>query len=65
MAISARVAAALSQRLDYAVGLVAQLPLAGAVRESGDAGTPLVLSAPDDPGAAALIALAERLTAPA
>ncbi len=56
----AAVAAALSTQED-AVELLAQVPLDPALREGGDAGLPVVLSAPDSPAAVALTALADRL----
>jgi ATP-binding protein involved in chromosome partitioning len=45
------------------VPLLASIPLSVALREAGDAGSPAVLSAPDDVAAAAIIALAETLSA--
>jgi ATP-binding protein involved in chromosome partitioning len=49
----------LADRLE--VPLVARIPLSIALREGGDRGAPLVLSDPDDPAAAAIVALAELL----
>ena len=46
-------------RLD--VPLLASIPLSVALREGGDAGLPVVLSNPLDPGAAAILAAAEAL----
>ncbi|PFG42373.1 ATP-binding protein involved in chromosome partitioning [Isoptericola jiangsuensis] len=50
--------AAVAERLSTAVGqdvpLLGQVPLDVAVREGGDAGTPVVLTAPDSPGARVL-----------
>ncbi len=43
------------------VPLLASVPLSAALRTGGDAGTPVVLSAPADPAAHAIIALAESL----
>ncbi|MGY3126632.1 ATP-binding protein involved in chromosome partitioning [Agrococcus sp. UYP33] len=43
------------------VPLLARIPLSVALREGGDAGAPVVASAPTDPAAAAVIALAEAL----
>jgi ATP-binding protein involved in chromosome partitioning len=57
---------AVSDSLSTAVGapvpLLGQIPLDPRVRESGDAGTPLVLSAPDTAAAKALAGIADRLT---
>ncbi|HEU4849416.1 MAG TPA: P-loop NTPase [Terrimesophilobacter sp.] len=50
-------------RLD--VSLLASIPLSLALREGGDAGEPVVLSHPEDSGAAAILALAQRLLRPA
>ncbi|NGP09643.1 Mrp/NBP35 family ATP-binding protein [Rhodococcus sp. 14C212] len=56
---------AVSERLTRAVGatvpLLGQIPLDPAVREAGDAGTPIVLSAPDSPAGTALREIAEKL----
>lgn len=57
----AAVAASLSTALGAEVPLLGQIPLDPAMRESGDAGTPYVLTAPDSPAAAAMIAIADRL----
>jgi ATP-binding protein involved in chromosome partitioning len=51
----------LSTALGASVPLLAQIPLDTRLRECGDTGTPLVLSAPDTPAAKALIGVAERL----
>lgn len=48
-------------RLD--VPLLASIPLSLALREGGDAGSPLVLSHPNDPAAAAILAVADLLAA--
>ena len=54
-----------SDRLTKAVGakvpLLGQIPLDPSVREAGDAGTPIVLSAPDSPAAIALKDIADKL----
>lgn len=56
---------AVSERLTRAVGaqvpLLGQIPLDPAIREAGDAGTPIVLSAPDSPAGIALREIAEKL----
>ena len=49
----------LAERLE--VPVLASIPLSMALREGGDRGAPLVLSAPTDPAAAAIVALAELL----
>jgi ATP-binding protein involved in chromosome partitioning len=46
---------------DEPVELLASIPISIALREGGDAGTPIVLSAPDDPAALAIASVAERL----
>ncbi|WP_058361416.1 iron-sulfur cluster carrier protein ApbC [Xanthomonas translucens] len=46
----------------YGVPLLGSLPLAIAIREQGDAGTPIVASAPDSAAAQAYLAAAQRLT---
>lgn len=56
----AAVAEALSTGGDV-VPLLASVPLSAALRTGGDAGTPVVLSAPTDPAAHAIITLAESL----
>ena len=43
------------------VPLLAQIPLEHALREGGDVGTPVVLSAPETPAAIAITVLAKRL----
>jgi ATP-binding protein involved in chromosome partitioning len=54
-----------SDRLTKAVGakvpLLGQIPLDTAVREGGDAGTPIVLSHPDTPAAQAMESVAKKL----
>lgn len=56
---------AVADRLTRAVGanvpLLGQIPITQGLRESGDAGTPIVLSDPDDPAAAALRDISEKL----
>jgi ATP-binding protein involved in chromosome partitioning len=51
----------LSKALGASVPLLGQIPLDTRLRESGDSGTPLVLSAPDTAAAKALTGIAERL----
>jgi ATP-binding protein involved in chromosome partitioning len=55
------VAQTLSTRLGYAVPLLAQIPLDPQLRAAGDAGVPLVETAPDQPAGRALGELAETL----
>jgi ATP-binding protein involved in chromosome partitioning len=57
----ATVAATLSRMVGAEVPLLGQIPLDTRVRESGDAGQPIVLTDPDAPAAAALRAVADRL----
>ncbi|MBI1759487.1 MAG: Mrp/NBP35 family ATP-binding protein [Actinobacteria bacterium] len=57
------VAEALSISLGTSVPLLGQVPLDVRLREGGDIGQPLVLTAPDSPAATALIGVAGRLTA--
>ena len=56
---------AVSERLTRAVGatvpLLGQIPLDPAIREAGDAGTPIVLSAPDSAPGTALREIADKL----
>jgi ATP-binding protein involved in chromosome partitioning len=59
----AAVAARLGAETGAAVPLLATIPLSGALRAAGDAGTPVVLQRPEDPAAAALNALAAQLAA--
>ena len=47
---------------DETVPLLASIPISIALREGGDAGAPVVLSHPDDPAAAAIIAVAAQLS---
>lgn len=46
---------------DETVPLLASIPLSPALRRDGDAGTPAVITDPEDPASIALSALAERL----
>ena len=55
------VAAELSKDAPQPVTVLAHVPLSQALREAGDAGTPIVLSTPSDPAARALIALATHI----
>jgi len=52
----------LSTALGASVPLLGQIPLDPRLRESGDGGTPLVLSAPETAAAKALIGIASRLS---
>lgn len=56
-----RVAERLSRAVGAPVELLGQVPLETVLREGGDAGTPVVLSAPDSPSGSALRAIAEKL----
>lgn len=51
----------LSQTVNAEVELLGQIPLDVALREGGDAGLPIVLSAPESPAAQALISIAGKL----
>ncbi|MEV4847184.1 Mrp/NBP35 family ATP-binding protein [Micromonospora matsumotoense] len=57
----AAVAESLTQTIGAQVPLLGQIPMDTRVREGGDAGTPIVLSAPDAPAAKALHQVADRL----
>jgi ATP-binding protein involved in chromosome partitioning len=57
----ARVAESLSTLVGAPVPLLGQIPLDTRVREAGDSGVPVVLSAPDTAAAAALVSVAARL----
>jgi ATP-binding protein involved in chromosome partitioning len=59
----AQVAAGLTKTLGTPVPLLGQVPLDTALREAGDGGTPVVLSAPDSPAALALSQVARDLAA--
>lgn len=48
---------------EQTVPLLASVPISIALREGGDVGDPVVLSNPDDPAAAAILAVAEVLAA--
>lgn len=47
---------------EQTVPLLASIPISIALREGGDTGEPVVLSHPDDPSAAAILAVADLLT---
>ncbi|RAN79165.1 sodium:proton antiporter [Bacillus sp. SRB_336] len=51
----------LSQTVNAPVELLGQIPIDIALREGGDLGAPIVLSAPDSPAAAALLDIAGQL----
>ena len=55
------VAASLTRAVGAEVPLLGQIPLETAVREASDSGVPIVLSAPESPAGAALIAVADKL----
>jgi ATP-binding protein involved in chromosome partitioning len=55
------VADSLTRTVGASVPLLGQIPLDTRVRESGDAGTPIVLTDPETPAAAALAAVADKL----
>ncbi len=57
----AQVSETLGRALGAQVPVLGQIPIDTRVREGGDAGTPVVLSDPDSPAAAALRAVADRL----
>ncbi|WP_328340404.1 P-loop NTPase [Micromonospora sp. NBC_00421] len=57
----AAVAESLTRTIGAQVPLLGQIPMDTRVREGGDAGTPIVLSAPDAPAAKALRQVADRL----
>jgi ATP-binding protein involved in chromosome partitioning len=57
----ALVSDSLTKLVGAPVPLLGQIPLDTRVREAGDAGTPIVLTAPDAPAAVALNAVADRL----
>ena len=59
----ALVAERLSEGQPAAVPLLASVPLSIALRQGGDEGTPVVISAPDDPAARAIEEVAARLAA--
>jgi ATP-binding protein involved in chromosome partitioning len=57
----AAVAGSLSKLTGATVPLLGQIPIDQRVREGGDTGVPIVVSAPDSPAAAALAGVADRL----
>jgi ATP-binding protein involved in chromosome partitioning len=57
----AKLAARLSQTVQREVPLMGRIPLDIALREGGDRGSPIVLSAPSSPGAVALQSVADQL----
>jgi len=57
----ARVAETLSRRFGYDVPVLGHIPLDTALREGGDAGTPIVSSDPDSPAAGVLRSIASTL----
>lgn len=59
----ARVAEGLSRSTGGTVPVLGQVPLDVRLREAGDGGTPVVLTAPDSPAAVALRGVARSLTA--
>ncbi|NMD58267.1 MULTISPECIES: Mrp/NBP35 family ATP-binding protein [Tsukamurella] len=56
-----QVAARLTRAVGADVPLLGQIPLDPQLREAGDGGTPVVLSAPDSPTGSALRAIADKL----
>jgi ATP-binding protein involved in chromosome partitioning len=58
----ARVAATLTQRFGYDVPVLGEIPLDIALREGGDAGTPIVTADPTAPAATAIAAIAGTLS---
>ncbi|MDF0529037.1 P-loop NTPase [Tsukamurella sp. 8F] len=56
-----QVAARLTRAVGSDVPLLGQIPLDPTLRESGDAGTPIVLSGPDSPTGSALRGIADKL----
>jgi len=58
-----QVAASLTRSIGADVPLLGQVPLDQALMEAGDAGVPLVLSAPDSAAAKELRSIADALTA--
>ena len=57
----AAVARSLSTLTGATVPLLGQVPIDQAVREGGDTGVPIVVSAPDSPAAVALAGVVDRL----
>ena len=58
-----RISESLTRRLGYDVPLLGAVPLDVALREGGDAGRPVVWSAPGSPAAVALRAIADAMGA--
>ncbi len=58
----ARVAQTLSTRFGYDVAVLGEIPIDTSLREGGDSGKPIVESDPTAPSAAALTAIAEKLS---
>lgn len=58
----AETARRLSRDQDAPVPVLGSVPLSVPLREGGDAGVPVVLGNPSDPGAVALTAIADRIT---
>ena len=58
----AETARRLSRDQDAPVPVLGSVPLSVPLREGGDAGVPVVLGDPSDPGAVALTAIADRIT---
>lgn len=56
-------AAGIGERCGYPVPVLAQIPLEPALRQFGDAGTPIVVADPESAAAAAFLQLAQRLVA--
>ena len=56
-----QVATTLSQELGYDIPLLARVPFDIRLREGGDNGQPLMLTAPDSPAAAALSSVVQRI----
>ncbi|SER47165.1 ATP-binding protein involved in chromosome partitioning [Propionibacterium cyclohexanicum] len=59
----AQTSAKLSERIGRRVPLMAQIPMDAAVSSGGENGDPIVLAAPDNPSAKAIIELADQLAA--
>jgi len=58
----AETARRLSRDQDAPVPVLGSVPLSVPLREGGDAGVPVVLGAPEDPAAVALVGIADRIT---
>jgi ATP-binding protein involved in chromosome partitioning len=50
---------------EFGVPLLGEIPLVGAIREAGDAGTPIVAADPESPQALAFVEVAKRIAAEA